>query len=177
MASGRLVVGVIDIRRQLGTRKPVHRRARYDDLAVSSASVDPDGDVEVDLELESISNGVVAEGTLTFPWVGECRRCLGEVRATGVAEVREVFERRPVEGETYPMGNDLVDLGPMVRDAVLLALPLAPLCTEVCEGPVPESFPAAVEADEEEEPAGAGDDERPRDPRWAALDQLGFDRD
>jgi uncharacterized protein len=175
MASGRLLVGVTDLVRRPGVRRPVRRGVRYDDLAISSASVAPGEDVVVDLELESISNGVVADGTLSVPWVGECRRCLGEVRGTVVADLREIFERRPVEGETYPLGDDLVDLGPMVRDAVLLALPLAPLCTEVCQGPVPEVFPTLVAADDEE-PAGEGD-ERPRDPRWAALDQLGFDRD
>jgi uncharacterized metal-binding protein YceD (DUF177 family) len=51
----------------------------------------------------------------------------------------------------------------MVRDAVLLALPLAPLCQEACAGPEPEAHPL-----------GADDDLRPDD-RWAALEQLKFD--
>jgi uncharacterized protein len=68
-------------------------------------------------------------------------------------------------GETWPLTSDEIDLEPVVREAVLLALPLAPLCDEGCLGPAPERFPATVEdGDVAEEP--------PRDPRWAALDQL-----
>ena len=92
-----------------------------------------------------------------------------------MAEVREVFEPRPVEGETYPLADDTVDLEPMVRDAVLLALPLAPLCGDDCLGPAPDVFPAVVEGDG---PVDDGDREAaepPADPRWAALDELRFD--
>jgi uncharacterized protein len=175
VAGGPFVVAVTDLARRPGTRKPVQRVVRLEGLAISSAAVDPDRDVAVDLELEAISNGIVAEGTLTVPWVGECRRCLTDVRGTADAEIREIFEQRPVEGETYPLGHDVVDLLPMVRDAALLALPLAPLCAEACEGPDPAAFPATVAADEDpddDDAAEAG--EPPRDPRWAALDQLGF---
>ena len=68
------------------------------------------------------------------------------------------------------MADDLVDLEPMVRDAVLLALPLAPLCAPECLGPAPEAFPA-VPLDDVEEP----EPEAAVDPRWAALDDLHFD--
>ena len=72
--------------------------------------------------------------------------------------------------------GDEVDLEPVVRDAVLLALPLAPLCGETCAGPDPESFPTGPagerrleEQEAEEEPAG--------DPRSAALRELRLDDD
>jgi uncharacterized protein len=166
-----LVVGVADLVRHLGSRKPVARTARFEHLAISTAAVPAEEDVAVDLALESIANGIVAEGTIAVPWAGDCRRCLRPIRGTAVSEVREIFDRHPVEGETYPFDGDVVDLEPMVRDAVLLALPLAPLCGPDCRGPAPADFPAAVEGDEA---VADGDDagEVPRDPRWAALDQL-----
>jgi uncharacterized protein len=91
-----------------------------------------------------------------------------------VAQIREIFEPRPVEGETYAMAEDIVNLEPMVRDAVLLALPLAPLCAADCRGPAPELFPARVagEAEESEEEEGSGPIS---DPRWAALAELDFE--
>jgi uncharacterized protein len=169
-----LVVGVADLVRHPGSRKPVNRTARFEHLAISTASVPSDEDVAVDLVLESIANGIVAEGTVTVPWVGDCRRCLRELRGTTQAEVREIFDRHPVEGETYPFDGELVDLDPMVRDAVLLALPLAPLCGPDCRGPAPADFPATVEG--EDVPSDGGEREEPaRDPRWAALDQLDLD--
>ncbi len=143
----------------------------------------PDGaEVRIDLELEALSNGVVATGTVTAPWVGECRRCLQPVHGEATAEVKEIFEPRPVEGETYPLGGDSVDLEPMVRDAVLLALPLAPLCGPDCAGPAPDSFPTGTASDSAAEDGTDGavedDDDLAApagDPRWAALDGLRFD--
>jgi len=57
---------------------------------------------------------------------------------------------------------------------VLLALPLAPLCTEDCRGPAPELFPTRVEGEgeEPEEEEGPGPIS---DPRWAALAELDFE--
>jgi uncharacterized protein len=170
-----LVVGVTDIRRQPGTRRPVQRAVAIPDLAISSARVPDDAEIGIDLQLEALSNGLVATGTLTVPWEGECRRCLRTVRSETVAEIREVFEPRPVEGETYPLGDDTVDLEPMVRDAVLLTLPLAPLCSDDCLGPAPDVFPAVVEGDEPLDADAEGLSGPASDPRWAGLDALRFD--
>jgi len=184
MGSRPLLVGITDLVRQPGTRRPLQRSVALDGLAISTAAVPDDGEIEVDLVIEALSNGVVCTGTVTVPWVGECRRCLNDVVGTSTADVREIFERRPTEGETYPMGDDVVDLEPMVRDAALLLLPMAPLCSEGCLGPAPDNFPARVEdepraagTDGDEEAIEADDDEgaSARDPRWAALDQLKFD--
>jgi uncharacterized protein len=176
-------VAVTDLVRRPGSRKPVRIAAPLDGLAISTAAAAPGEDVVADLELESLSNGIVASGTLTVAWVGACRRCLDPVHDVAVTEVREIFERRPVEGETYPLDGDIVDLAPMVRDAALLALPLAPLCSSVCRGPDAEGLPVAVEGegpgDDAADEAGDGAEGATRgggpDPRWAALDRLTFD--
>ncbi len=167
-----LVVPVADIRRRLGSRLDVHVTAAFDDLAVGDgAAVPADELATVDVPLEPIFDGVVASGTASAPWEGPCRRCLTGVRGTIEADLREVFTTDPVEGETFPIHGDQVDLEPPVRETVLLSLPLAPPCGEACEGPAPEAFPARVEAD-----GGVDDeDDAPRDPRWAALDDLRFD--
>lgn len=181
MSPGRpLVVPVTDLLRHPGERRELRRTVPLDDCAISTAAVPSGAEVELDLVLEALSTGLTVTGDVRAPWVGECRRCLGEV--TGVAEthVQEVFERHPTEGETYPLADDHVDLEPMVRDAVLLALPLAPLCSEDCLGPAPDAFPATVEADEPAAPAepdAEADASIGGDPRWAALDALTFDDD
>lgn len=180
MSPGRpLVVPVTDLLRHPGEQRDLRRTVPLDGCAISTAAVPAGAEVELDLVLEALSTGLTVTGNVRAPWVGECRRCLGEV--TGVAEthVQEVFERHPTEGETYPLADDHVDLEPMVRDAVLLSLPLAPLCSQDCLGPAPDEFPATVEADGPEAPAAGSDaaDEPPSggDPRWAALDALRFD--
>jgi uncharacterized protein len=161
-----LQVGVTDLRRRPGTRRPWRGSARVEDLAISSARVPPGAEVGVDVELEAIASGVVVEGVITVPWAGECRRCLKPLQGERLASVREVFESHPTEGETYRLDDDVVDLEPMVRDAALLALPLAPLCAQDCRGPAPDAFPTGPVDD---------DAARPADPRWAALDEIRFD--
>jgi uncharacterized protein len=165
-------VSVAELRRRLGSRTRFHARVPLEGLAVSTAEVPPGGEIEVDVQLESISNGLVADGTVTAPWTGECRRCLEPVEGEVEVEVKEIFEREPTEGETYRLGEDQVDLEPMVRDAVLLALPLAPLCRPDCAGPAPDAFPTGPE--DEVVRAGA-EAARLREERWSALDELRFD--
>lgn len=176
MARSVLRIAVLELRRRPGNQRQVQVSAPLPGLAITSAGVPDDAAVDVDVTLEAIDGGVTAKGTVTAPWEGQCRRCLEPVTGTIETPVQEVFEVRPTEGETYPIDGDEVDLEPVVRDAVLLALPLAPLCGETCAGPDPESFPTGPagerrleEQEAEEEPAG--------DPRWAALRELRLDDD
>jgi uncharacterized protein len=159
-----LVVGVTELLRHPGTRREIVVRAPLDDLAVSSSRVLEGSEVEARLTLEALSDtSVTATGTISVDWMGECRRCLATVEGSVESGVKEIFETRPVEGETYRLDGDRLDLEPMVRDAVVLALPIAPLCEEACAGPEPGGHPLG------------GDDEPAPDDRWAALKELKFD--
>ena len=163
-----LVVGVIDELRHPGSQRPVTVAGSLGDLGLSTASVPAEADVHADLVLEAmVDRRLTATGTIRAPWVGECRRCLQLVEGELSVRVQEVFEPNPLDGDTYPLESDRVDLEPMIRDAVLLALPLAPLCRDDCPGPDPE-HPVSVVDDA----ASAG---QPADPRWAGLRQLRFD--
>lgn len=142
-------------------------------VELSSARVPEDADVQFDVVLEAQGATVVAQGTAYAPWVGECRRCLGPIRAEMTVELREIFEPRPVEGETFLLEGERLDLAPMLAEVVALALPMAPLCRDDCPGPDPDAHPvdgSALDDDGDEAEAAP-----PRDPRWAALDQLKFD--
>jgi uncharacterized protein len=177
LARSPLLIGVTELRRRPGTQRQVHLAASVPGLAITTARV-PDGtEVELDGVLEAVEGGITLTGTVRAPWTAECRRCLEEVTGTAEIEVSEVFEARPVPGETYPIDGDDVDLEPVLRDAVLLHLPLAPLCREDCLGPAPEVFPAARADDEGPPEDAAAPGEPPRDPRWAALDVLRTEAD
>lgn len=158
-----LLVNVAELRRRVGERRPYAASVLLADAEVGAIRVDPASDLAVEVELESVAGGVSVAGSLRGHWVGECRRCLEPISGDLVVELDEVFEDRPTEGETYPIDQDTLDLGPMVRESAMLALPFGPLCRPDCPGPAPDVFPVTVE-DEAAEP--------PRDPRWAALDQL-----
>lgn len=174
----RLIVSVTEIRRRPGTRIDIERTLDAEGLALHATEVRvPDGSpIALVGELESIHEGVVLTGRVTVPWIGSCRRCLGDVEGVAVLDLREVFETKPVEGETWPLEQDHIDIGPLLHDSALLALPLAPLCRDDCPGPAPDLFPTRVEpAGEGRGPDGSDDgnyDDVPKDPRWAALDDL-----
>jgi uncharacterized protein len=123
--------------------------------------------VALDLTLASYAGGIMVTGTVSAPWQGECRRCGGPVEGRVVAEVLERYA--PVgasdrDEEAYPLTGDELDLEPLARDAILLELPLAPLCTEDCKGLCP-----TCGANRNTESC---DCSPPADPRWAALDIL-----
>ncbi len=160
-----LRIGVSELRRRPGERREEHRRVPMGGTAISTASVPEGAEAEVDLVLESLSDGVTVNGTVRVPWVGPCRRCLEETSGVAGAEIAEVFSDHPVGADLLAFDGDAIDLGPVVHDAVVLALPLAPLCREDCAGPDPDHFPVVTGAD----------DAPPTDPRWSALADLRFD--
>lgn len=170
----RLTVSVAEVRRYPGTRAEVHRAMEAKGLALSDARVVEGAELVLDGEVESISEGIVLTGIVTVPWEGECRRCLDPVSGRAEVAVREIYETHPTDGETWPMANDQIDVGPLLRDTALLALPLAPLCGDDCEGPVPETYPAVVGDDTPADEPDPDDQAaaHPVDPRWAALDDL-----
>ena len=165
---GALVIGVADLLRRPGNHRDEHLEAVVDGLQVLGSHVPQGAPAVIDLRLESLNEGIVARGSIEAPWVGECRRCLRPIESTLRADVYEVFEDEPVEGETSKLDVDRIDLEPVVREAVLLELPLAPLCQEDCAGLCPECG-----ADRNTSPCGHVIETR--DNRWSALDELRFD--
>lgn len=168
MRARELKVGVAELRRRPGNRIVVERSIPFGGLEISTARVPDDAEAELELTMEALSDGVTVSGLVRVPWEGECRRCLEMTSGVVVAEVAEIFKDRPESTEILPISSDQIDLGQVVHDAAILALPLAPLCRADCVGPEPAQFPVVV-ADAADPP--------PQDPRWAALAELRFDSD
>jgi uncharacterized protein len=154
-------IDVADLLAHPGTRRDIDVSEVVDGLTGSAAAVP--GAIDVAVRLERISEGIVVRGTVSTRWVGQCSYCLADLAETLSLHVDELFEPTPVEGETYPIVGYELDLEQLVRDAVLLELPLAPHCAEPC-------LPDAELVQE------LGDDDESRglnpDPRWAALSEL-----
>lgn len=166
MAEHPFAFNVASLRKRAGSRRPVRVEGPLPGLRVSGSAVPDDAVVVADLTLEALAGeAVLATGTVTAPWEGACRRCLGPAAGAVAVEVRELFEATSDEEETYRLQGDRIDLEPLVRDAVLLELPQAPLCMEGCQGLCPDCGINRNEGTCTCDPA-------PRDPRWAALDEL-----
>ena len=159
-------IPLTDLRRGLNRRREFVGRTRAEGLTVGDTAVRSEVDVELDLVLESVHEGVMVTGTVTGSWRGPCNLCLEPLEGPIVAEVAELFADEPVEGETYAVGREHLDATEMIRDALLLALPVLARCPYGGVGKCPNA--PEVAADEAEDTG-----ETP-DPRWAALDQLEF---
>lgn len=125
--------------------------------------------VELDLRVESVSEGVLVTGVVSAPTAGECARCLQPVTGDIEIELTELFaypdsvtDATTDDDDLGRVVDDAVDLEQAIVDAVGLALPLSPLCDPDCPGLCPDCGVAL---------AGAEPDHHHDkiDPRWAKL--------
>ena len=111
------------------------------DWRVELIGVPEGAEIELALRLESVMEGVLVTGELDVPLVGSCARCLEPIEDTLHLDVQELYaypgsttEATSEEDEVRRLEGDFLDLEPLVRDTVVLSLPLAPVCTEDCAG-------------------------------------------
>jgi uncharacterized protein len=168
-----LVVDTTKLPRQPGATRALQRVVPAPaELGLELISVPEGSDLELDLSLTSVSEGVYVSGTVRGSLSGECGRCLNEIDKSFEVSIAELFayedsttEETTDEDEVGRMQGDLIDLEPAVRDAVVLTLPTNPLCRPDCPGLCPE---CGVHFDDL--PADHSHEEI--DPRWAALRNL-----
>ncbi|MCU1345739.1 MAG: hypothetical protein JWL70_2005 [Acidimicrobiia bacterium] len=165
MSRSPLVVNVADLMRRPASRRRVDVEAPLEEVKVIDSFIPAGALAESHLEVESLSDGLVVYGTVAAPWEGLCRRCLRPLEGNLLAEVRELFSHKPVDEDVYLFSGEQLDLEPMVRDVLLLELPLAPVCRPDCQG-----LCAVCGADRNL--VDCGHDEQPSDARWAGLDAL-----
>lgn len=161
----RLHVG--DLLARPGIQREVQRSVTVPGLSVSSGGVRDDDPIDLDLRVEAIADGVVVTGHVGGRWQAECSRCLETVEGPVEVDVHELYERRPLEGETYLLEDDEIDLEPLVRDAVLPQIPAVPVCDDVCLGLCP-----VCGTDRNQSRCDCSLETV--DPRWSALSQLDF---
>ena len=162
--------------RELGRRPGSERRVARSvpapaDLGIEVLGVPEGSPVALDLRLEAVMEGVLVSGEVTAGLEGECVRCLAPISEEIAVDVQElyVYEDHATpddeEHDLSALDGDLLDLEPTLRDAVVLALPFQPLCSEDCPGLCPEC--GARLADDP-----GHSHEAPIDPRWASLAAL-----
>ena len=93
-------------------------------------------DLLLDLRFEEVSEGVLVTGHATASLGGECARCLDEFTASTQVDFQELFAAEAGESgdDEYLLDGNLLDLEPALRDALVLDLPLSPLCAADCPG-------------------------------------------
>lgn len=143
--------------------------AGEESFGLDTIAVPAGRDIELDLRLESVSEGVYVSGTVTAPLAGECARCLDELVDEVVVRIGELFaypasitDETTDDDELPRVVDEVVDVEQTARDALVLALPMAPLCREDCRGLCPD-------CGEKRADLPPGHRHETLDPRWAAL--------
>ncbi|MBK5216605.1 MAG: DUF177 domain-containing protein [Propionibacteriales bacterium] len=171
---GPLVIDTYELGRRPGSERTVSKTAAAPaDLGIDVLGVREGSDIALELRLEAVMEGVLATGTVSTALSGECVRCLEQLDEELVVDIQELYlyddgGAEFAEDESHLEG-DLLNLEPVLRDAIVLALPQNPLCGPECPGLCSEC--GARLADDPDHTHGDV-----IDPRWAALNQLSTDR-
>ena len=137
-------------------------------IGLDMIAIEAGAPLELDLRIESVSEGVLVTGTVAAPTVGECARCLTSLDGRVQVSLTELFaypdsttEATTEEDEVGHIVDDNINLEQPIIDAVGLELPFAPVCTEDCPGLCGEcGVSLAAEPDHQHDNI---------DPRWAKL--------
>jgi uncharacterized protein len=133
-----------------------------EDLGEALVAVKAGSVLEADVRLESMHEGILASVEVNGIARGVCGRCLIDIELPVQVEFQELFAYSLDEAFEFEVQDDHVDLEPLIRDAVVLALPFQPVCRPDCPGLDPETGERLAEFP----------DLKPtevRDPRWSAL--------
>ena len=164
-----LVINTHELGRRPGSMRTLELSVPApEDLGIELIGVPAGSPVEVELRLEAVMEGVLASGRAEVTLSGECARCLEPLEDDLEVTLQELYvypESDAEEDEASRLEGELLDLEPVLRDAVVLALPFRPVCTPDCPGLCLECG-----ARLQDDPGHAH--EESIDPRWAALSTL-----
>lgn len=136
-----LVLDTHELSRRAGVLREVTRVAEApEELGIEVIRVPPGSPIELDLRLESVVEGVLVTGTAVVQVRGSCARCLEEIASTEEVDIQELFcypGKELDDEEASRVEGELIDLEPVLRDAVVLDLPFTPLCRPDCPGLCP----------------------------------------
>lgn len=169
------IVDVSRLSRQPGSMLEVTREIPAPaQLGVALAQVVEGSPIEVDVTLESVVEGIWVSGTADVEIAAECSRCLDPISWSESVGIEQLYRYPPTdargaviesddEDDSPEVVDETIDLEEPLRDAVVLSLPLAPLCRPDCPGICPECG-ERLEAGPHDHPVN--------DPRWASLQAL-----
>ena len=141
-----------------------------DQLGEALARIPAGEQLDLEVRLESVHEGILVSATARTTMHAECGRCLTQFSEPFQVDFQELFAYTPSEADEYEVHGDHVDLEPSLRDAVVLALPFQPVCRPDCPGLDPESG-------ELREAGAAAVSSADVDPRWAMLADYVADQD
>lgn len=91
------------------------------------------------LRLSRNSRGILVQGQLESQALAECSRCLIPTPVEVTLELEELFSFPPSPDSVYSIDETgILDLAPLLREEMILAVPMTVLCRPDCAGLCPE---------------------------------------
>lgn len=165
-----LVFDVSEMLERPGANRVIKRGVAISGLQGALGGIGEDEPVHVDLSLDAVTDGIAVSGTIRGTLHLACSRCLVRYDRSFDNQVDEMFFAGAVrqgeyEGDGYEVSENHVDLEPMLRDVIVLGIPLAPLHDEHCRGLCPTCGADRNLTD-------CGHTQQLNDLRWAPLEAL-----
>lgn len=135
MSRSPFVLSVADLLGRDASPRPEQIDAAVEwQIELSKVLADPP--LEADLMLHPVSGGIAVTGRVHFSTEDACSRCLTTSVTDRTTNVGALFDRNEDDDESYPLDGTDIDVEQMLRDEVLLSLPLTPSCGPDCQGVV-----------------------------------------
>ncbi|MFN2488365.1 MAG: DUF177 domain-containing protein [Actinomycetota bacterium] len=162
-----LIVPVAEILGRPGEYRDLELSATVADVRNALVRLD-ERPARATLRAESVVEGILVTGRVDGTSTFSCARCLAEGDLPVSVDVCDLFvtpERQVTEEDAYALKGADMDLEPLLRDALALALPLNPLCRADCKG-------LCVTCGRDLNLGDCDCTQEEFDPRWAALSSL-----
>jgi len=136
------MLNVHDLIGHPGTARTVDLLGTIDGLATELVALPEDAMLGGALSLESVIEGVFVAGSITGTWRVRCARCLTEETRPFTVEVGELVtpvaaDPEEADDDEYVLVDEQIDIDQIVRDAIGVEIPFAPLCRPDCQGLCP----------------------------------------
>ncbi len=127
-------IDVADVLRETGAEKRFKASEAIQKVGKNSHAVELASGVEYDVLIRNVGDALQAQGSLGASLRLTCSRCLEDFEMRLDLEIEDFFSENAPEGDTYPINGETINLGPVIEEELLLAMPAKPLCEEGCRG-------------------------------------------
>jgi uncharacterized protein len=161
-----LLIPITDLLHRPGNmRQLVIKETLSAEIGTPVARIPVGGELEIELRLESVHEGILATGKVLSDGTADCSRCLDEINLEIEVDFQELFAYSSTSDDELVVDGEHIDIEQVVIDSVVLNLPFQPICSESCSGLCPECGLKLSENPEHEH-------EKPVDSRFEALKDL-----
>ena len=112
-----------------------------DSIGIPLLEIPKGEELDISFRAESVDDGVLITGAVISKAHGECGRCLDPLDVDVDQKFQELFlyqsrssDNPDDDEELFTLDGDIADIETPIRDAVILSMPINPVCSENCEG-------------------------------------------